>query len=905
MQSAGLPYLLLICQSILTVHLFCSSLLAQPQAISPHFTFEENKGQWDSQQRFLCQDAQRQVRFLDDRISVALVREVLAAPDPSLKGELRDRTKPWNLEPHLDRQALVWNMVFEGAAAVAPEGAQPHPGAIHYLRADLPPAHDVRRYQSIWYRDLYPGIDLHYYGNESQQLKYDFLLDAGATIDAIRIRLDGVKMLEVAESGRLLITTDWGEVFEERPYAYQERDKAIDPVSVQYRQIDAHTFGFEITGAYDPSRPLVIDPVTLNWATYLHSSTSDDYAIATRRDASGAIYVVGYTQTATFPLTPGIYQSSYGGGIDNYVAKMSASGSVLLWSTYLGGSSWEQPYGIGLTAGLEPIITGFTNSTDYPVTGSSFQPVRGGGLVEGFVSKLSADGKSLSYSSYLGGTDRDYPYDLQVAPTGEAYITGFTFSTNYPVTAGAYQTSPGGNGDAFVTQVSADGSSLVYSTFFGGNGYEIANALQIDATGAVYIGGCTNSTNMPVTADAYQTSPDYISGFTQEDAFVMRLSADGSSLVYATYLGGKDSDVVHALDLGGDGDVYLAGSTASEDFPTTGGALQPLPSSNIQMGDVFVMRLDSAGVVYSTYLGGSNGEIIEAICVSAAGEAYVLGSTMSGDFPTTSESNAYAGMYDIFLSILNAAGNSLQYSLLYGGSYNDYPRAPGALQLDGNRMTLGLTTHSPNAQVTTGAYQTVKLNGANDAPWLLSLEIGVVLPLRVQTFEALWDEGRRAVVLDWTLETEVHEVVVERSTDHVDWSQVAKMSGVSQAGRVADTWQWVAGQVYYYRLRLTDSDGRIDYGPERAIHVPALQQTHILLYPQPASTFVQVGFLSDAWYRLRVVDIAGRVQWSWQDERPLRQVQIPVAAWPAGVYVLQAGSERGYHAVKRLVVIPR
>ncbi len=371
--------------------------------------------------------------------------------------------------------------------------------------------------------------------------------------------------------------------------------------------------------------PALIHAATLQleYSTYLGGS-GNDYGNRITLGPGGEAYVAGETVSSDFPnLNP--YQASFGGGSwDIFVSKLSSSGSSLIYSTYLGGSGWDYGYGITLGTGGEAYITGYTGSADFP-TLNPYQ-ANFGGTNDAFVSSLSSSGSSLIYSTYFGGSDDDTGRGITLRTGGEAYVTGYTLSANFP-TLNPYQASNSGSADVFVSSLSSSGSSLVSSTYLGGSGLDYGYGITLGTGGEAYVTGYTLSANFP-TANPYQASRG-----GNQDVFISKLASSGSSLVSSTYLGGIGIDRGNGIELGTGGEAYVAGVTESADFPT----LNPYQAS---LGggtwDVFISKLASSGssLVSSTYLGGSGSDYGWGFALGTGGEAYVTGVTGSADFPT-------------------------------------------------------------------------------------------------------------------------------------------------------------------------------------------------------------------------------------------------------------------------------
>jgi len=517
---------------------------------------------------------------------------------------------------------------------------------------------DVPNYSAIVYEDIYPSIDLKYYGN-GKQMEYDFIVSPGADPSQIVVQYEGARSVSVNSAGQLVVETDWGEVVEQRPVVYQMSGSDRVSLASEYVLKGDNSFGFELPDGYNTNLLLVIDP-TLVYSTYL-GGNYDDYGYAIAVDASGAAYVTGRTGSSNFPtLNP--YQTDQGGN-DVFVTKLSSSGSSLLYSTYLGGSSPDEGFGIAVDASGAAYVMGYTSSSNFP-TLNPYQGTFQGGSFDVFVTKLSSAGNSLVYSTYLGGSSSELGYAIAVDAAGAAYVTGWTESSNFP-TLNPYQTDQGVT-DAFVTKLSSGGSSLVYSTYLGGSMHDQGLAIAVDAAGAAYVTGNTQSNDFPML-NPYQGT--YQGG--HYDAFVTKLSSGGSSLVYSTYLGGSSYDFGRGIAVDAAGAAYVTGETLSSDFPM----LSPYQTYQGSY-DVFVTKLSSSGssLVYSTYLGGSSSEEGLGIAVDASGAAYVTGYTGSTDFPTL---NPYQGTFqggssDVFVTKLSSSGSSLLYSTYLGGSGTDY-----------------------------------------------------------------------------------------------------------------------------------------------------------------------------------------------------------------------------------------
>jgi hypothetical protein len=583
-------------------------------------------------------------------------------------------------------------------------GANPEPQVIgldalagtsnYFIGSDPSQWHTgIATYGRVEYQNLYPGVDLVYYGDQ-RQLEYDYVVAPEADPGVIKLAIDGAESMALDGQGDLVLHASGGDVLEHAPVVYQEVGGIRQPVSGRFVLGGDGQVGFAV-GAYDPSLPLVIDPV-LSYSTYLGGPGTGGLGITV--DAAGNAYVTGGANSAGFPTTAGAFQTTYSGGLDDaFVTELNPTGTALVYSTYLGGTDFDYGFRIAVDAVGNACVTGFTDSADFPTTTGAFRTTYGGND-DAFVAKLNATGTALVYSTYLGGAGLDRGADIAVDASGDAYVTGTT-SGGFPTTAGAFQRAFRGVYDAFVAKLNPTGTALVYSTYLGGTDNDQAFGIAVDTFGAAYVTGETHSTGFPTTPGAFQTS--YGGGY---DAFVTELNPTGTALVYSTYLGGTGDDVGRGIAVDGAGNAYVTGYTDSADFPTTAGAFQAAFGGGY---DAFVTKLNATGtaLVYSTYLGGTHWDEGWGIAVDAVGDAYVTGYTESTDFPTTTGAfQTTFGGGDAFVTKLNATGTALVYSTYLGGVGHDEGDHI-AVDAAGNAYVTGFTS-SPDFPTTPGAFQT-------------------------------------------------------------------------------------------------------------------------------------------------------------------------------------------------------
>ncbi|HKR13626.1 MAG TPA: SBBP repeat-containing protein [Pyrinomonadaceae bacterium] len=545
----------------------------------PEMSFERNQGQTDRQVKFLARG-----RGYDLFLTPAEVVLTL-------------------------RNASVLRLSMAGSKpASSIEGEEELPGKVNYLLGD-----DARQwhtniptYRKIRYRGIYPGVDVVYYGNQ-RQLEYDFVVAAGRDPGVIKFKLAGADRIDLDESGDLRLTVKDSEVRLDKPFIYQltetgERSEVKGEYVVKGKEI-----GFKVQ-AFDSQKPLIIDPV-LSYATLLGSS-GDESGNGIAVDAHGNAYVTGVTNSATFPTTPppGSLQPPPGTA---FVTKIDATGSNLIYSTYLGFNG--------------------TIATAIAVDSSGNAYVTGSTPADAVIHKLNPTGSDVTFSMRFGGSGEDRANGIALDNSGNIIVVGQTTSTNFPTINAikpAIDPSESCSQDGFVTKINPAAIGFVFSTYLGGNKCDRANAVATDAAGNVYVTGETDSANFPI-ANAFQPAPGNPSG---KDAFATKISTSGS-LAYSTYLGGSGDDTGHAVAVDASSNAYITGNTTSTNYPTTS-AVQPTGGADFG-GDAFVTKLNSVGssLVYSTYLGGSSTDTGRGIAVDTTGNAYVTGSTFSVDFP--------------------------------------------------------------------------------------------------------------------------------------------------------------------------------------------------------------------------------------------------------------------------------
>jgi uncharacterized protein (TIGR03437 family) len=539
----------------------------------------------------------------------------------------------------------------------------------------------VPNFGRVRYSGIYPGIDLVYYGKDGN-LEYDWIVSPGADPGKIRMGFESADHVHIDEQGDLVIRVGSSEHRHKKPILYQEIEGKRVAVAGKWT-LDGKEGGFRV-GSYDHLRALVIDP-PLIYSTYLGGSGLD-YAYAVAVDSVGSTYVTGGAGSVNFPITGGLqnnlrgaedvfvtkispdgsaklYSTYLGGGApdegrgiavdvqgnayvtgstgsidfptknavqatpggsgDAFLVKLNATGSALVYSTYLGGSAIDSGSAVALDAAGSAYVVGSTFSADFPTT-NPFQAAKGA-QEDAFIAKINPAGSAWVYATYLGGNDVDQGNAIAVDAAGSAYVTGYTASTNFPLQS-PLRSSNLTSVDAFVTKINPAGSALVYSSYLGGSATDYGTAIAVDSSGSAYVTGIVTSDDFPVV----NPIDGKLASHAVDDIFVSKFNPSGSALVYSTYLGGGSADDPYAIALDQAGNVYITGRTNSSDFPLS----NPIQSTRFAF-DMFVTEINAAGskLLFSTFIGGNGSESGRGIAVDKLGNIHVAGEGTSTDFP--------------------------------------------------------------------------------------------------------------------------------------------------------------------------------------------------------------------------------------------------------------------------------
>ena len=561
----------------------------------------------------------------------------------------------------------------------------------------------IPTYRQVKASGVYPGIDVVYHGNQSQ-LEYDFVVHPGANPARIHLQFDGATGLRTDSEGNLIVATAAGDLVEHRPVMYQTIAGVRQSVAGSFRVTGRNQAGFTV-GQYDADQTLTIDPV-LVYSSFLGGLDTDEgHAIAT--DSSGNTYMVGITfstkagdsdvllrkispdgtttiyiadlggsdndygngigvdvngfvtiggrtRSTDFPVANAFQTQNY--GVNNaFVARIDPAATTLIYSTYIGGSNDDRGYALTLDRQGSAYLTGIVTSDDFPASNGAFQRSRRGGT-DAFVCKFALDGTAV-YATLLGGQSDDTANGVAVDANGNAYVVGDTASDGFPQANAPFQHSRHGGLDGFVSEISADGTQLLFSTFIGGSGDDSCGGVAVDLAGNVYVVGSTTSDK-----DFNLPGKSYNTGFNggASDIFVAKYTPNGQNLAWTTFLGSHGGDYGNAIATDANGNVYIAGDTDSDQYPVTDDATQGRRAANV---DAVLSVLDTNGqnLLYSTFYGGRGDDSALGIAVDAFSQVYLTGSTDSSDLPIRQAVQAQpgGGSSDAFLAKISVYGSAI------------------------------------------------------------------------------------------------------------------------------------------------------------------------------------------------------------------------------------------------------
>jgi hypothetical protein len=835
--------------------------------------FIENKGQWHNEVLYLCRINGTDAWITRNGVTYDFHRyQKIHNPHPSIcdnKNDLYNRYGHVIKNEHINPNADI---------RTAPERVLE--GYHNYFIGNKPEkwASYVNLYQQITVKNIYDGIDQKWYFDEGS-LRYDYIVSPNADYRQIKIAVQGAEKSEIKQND-LVFVTRFGEVRQCKLFVYQMIDGSKKAISAKWTQNNGY-FSFEL-GNYDPSQTLIIDP--LLWSTYT-GGMSDDFPYDITRDAVNNVYITGYTASAAYPTTAGVYDATHNGGgaypYDVFVSKFNATGTTLLYSTFIGGSEGEVAEKIVVNNAGNVYLTGSTKSSDFPVTAGVYDNTyNGDGFAswiwgDVFILQLNATGSALVFSTFVGGDIDDAGRALFVDNSGNIYCAGAARS-NFPVTAGAFDTVYSfGPYDGFILKMNPTATALIYCTYYGGSGNDTANGITVDDLGNAYVTGNTHSSDFPVTAGAFDTSFNGV-----YDGYVLKINPTGTGLVYSTYVGAADEDRHFGIVLKGNYNIVIAGFSSSISYPTTAGAYD---TSHNGSYDVVLTELNASGssLVYSTFMGGMDADMALCLTQSFSGFIYIAGYCAAG-FPVTAGAydTSHNGFEDVFIAIFNPSMSSLLYCTYIGDA--NFERATGIVTDNAGYPIITGRTYSAAYPTTAGAYD-VTHNGDMDG-FVTKLDPAIPLPTVFFTLSATLTQNN-TVQLQWQYAgaEKAYQYDIEYRTPEQDtWQYLTNTPQMHCTDETAIQQILQQGKnSILYKVKALNKDGVTLAEQIREVHLSA--PSTFLLYPtlNNGSFTVQSSLNTE----IIIVDMQGKIVYSTFVSSGKNELQVLLSK---GMYYVKA-----------------
>ncbi|MFW9922496.1 MAG: SBBP repeat-containing protein [Candidatus Thorarchaeota archaeon] len=612
-----------------------------------------------------------------------------------------------------DNKIFLWKngwdskieLSFNNSKNSSPIGIDKVSTEFNFVISNFQPITKVHSFKQISYYNLWDGIDLHYMIT-SEGVKYEFHVSSGSDPNNIVMFYKGQEEIIVNKQS-LEISLNEITFIDNDLKVYQ--DDEIIKSNFIYKS--TNSVGFQIE-SYNKSKLLIIDP--LIYSTYIGGSSdaatnNDDFEWVEEifLDEEGYVYLVGQSTSTDFPCTDSAFNSTYSGGIsDGFVMKLDPNCSSIIFCTFIGGSGRDYCWDIKVDSEGFIYIGGSTTSRDFPVTPGANDTTHLNYYWDGYVAKLSPNGSSLVYSTYIGGGDSDYIHSIDIDDEGCVYIIGETYSYDFIRTEDAFDKYRSGEADGFIVKLSNDGSKILYSTYMGGSGnYDSLEKIVVDSEKNIYCIGYTPSGDFPITSNAYDKENEYV------DIVIFKFSYNFSVLEFSTFFGGSGYDLASDFVIDNNGDIIITGRTNGEGFPLTENAFDGTYNGGRE--DCFIAKLTANGskLLYSTFFGGSDYDVGSSIAVDSNNNVYITGLTYSIDLPITANAfqKTFGGSTDIFILKLALDGSNSFYSSYLGGSSYEHSNKI-ILENENNFYIVGRTT-SDNFPITEDALDKTYNNG--------------------------------------------------------------------------------------------------------------------------------------------------------------------------------------------------
>jgi len=845
------------------------------------YKFIENQGQWPSEVKFFSKYNGLNLWITKNEIyfDYLLLKRNGSQDWNAFDKASEDHLATLNIKGHIVKMNFVPsenNILKKHSFSKSIKGKSKMNEYRNYFLGSNPTlwAVNVPVYREIQVEELYPGIGVRYYFDHGK-FRYDLIIQPGADINDIKIKFEGASDITIKSESELCLKTSMGEILHQGLKAYQIIDDVITKVECNFKKLDNEsTFGFKAVWK-EPNVPLIIDPLV--FSTFLGGSDSDIVESITC-DKNHNIYVTGQTYSSDFPTSIGAYQDVKN-NYDAFFCKLSAAGDALMYASFLGGDKGDYGKGLEIDVNQYIVITGDTYSNNFPTTQYSYDNIFHGNS-DGFACKFSNDGSNMVYSTFIGGSSSDHCYDLVINNNNEATIYGTTSSTDFPVTAGAFNTT---SGDQFIVTINENGENVLYGTYF--NNASI-NDIYLTKEEHILITGSTKSVNFPTTDIAYNKLHDGESYY----AFVTKFNQEGSDIDYSTLI---FKGIARAITVDDNSNPVIVGYTDAIDFPTTEGSYDRIHNGG---DDIFVTKLNNTGsnLIFSSLIGGSGSEIPSDIELDTNDNIIIGGSTKSNDYPLTidaidCDNHAYEVSWgivnwgDCFLTKLSHDAEIIMYSTYLGDDESDDYITEVVMKPDNNTI-IGGNTYSSNFPVTEGSYD-VTFNFSYDGfisevefPSFTEKNITIKSPNGGES----WEIG---TIHDITwISHNVENVLIEYSiNDGIDWSTIS-----SNMPAASGSFSWTVPNTpsSYCRIRISDVSDTTKYDiSDGRFTIPTLYSESRLLWYRSGYIYSSKLGGEDRKEILHVNDRYGSTNEPWDIEVNMDDEKIYWTDWFNGTIV--------------------
>lgn len=724
-------YIIFLASVFLSLNTIGSDQLIYKKPISNESYFIENKGQWNKDVLYLCR-----MKGMDFWITT--YGFILTYYEITSRNQGTFFKQPYSLkaaeQKNITGQRIIVRFINNNTH-VETIGKLKQKTYFNYFYGNNPEKHqsNVSLYKEVLVKNIFHGVDIRYYF-DCGFLRFDFIVHPGVNPEIIRFKLEGQDKITVKEH-QIMFTTIFGETFITELNSYQAENLIPSRFIAQQNYLGIHT------GNYDKNKTLIIDPII--FSAFIGGVGYDEsYDIAVDRMAN--VYITGQTCSPNFDTTAGTFQVTMQGEADVFVSKFNPTGSNMIFSTFIGGVKSECAYTLAIDDNFSIWISGETSSEDFPATSQVYQNNLEG-KTDIFLVKLNSQGNLLIFSTMIGGDDNDVPTDLVIDSKNNIYLTGFTYSPNFPVTTDAFQQTLEGGSDGFVIRFNGNSTEIEFATLLGGKDIDIAYGIALDNSHCIYLTGLTLSQDFDITNGTFQT---YSAGGI--DGFITKMNSDGSSLIFSTYMGSSDDDLGKKIIVDTNSNIYIVGYTNSANFPVSSQVIQSSAGGN---GDVFLIKLNSEGnsIIFSTFLGGSHIDYANDMAMDKFGNIVITGMTSSTDFPTLGDSTqlTFGGGYcDAFMCAINSTGTMLLYSTFAGGEDDEWSQAL-AIDVNNEIYVTGMT-YSQHFHLPENTFHS--LNCGDGDVFVIKYTPVDLLPVEYLNIRAYW-EGQTGVI-EWTTANE-------------------------------------------------------------------------------------------------------------------------------------------------------